>query len=107
VICAVCRREARGFGFSPSLIRVKAPTVLLCSRQCQDIVARLKGMIDASEHERAALTAAGISGGEYVERTGRTDLTLWSAEEWSVLIDVIVTAYQDHLRAAHADDVLR
>jgi hypothetical protein len=107
VICAVCRREARGFGFSPSLIRVKAPTVLLCSRQCQDIVARLKGMIDASEHERAALTAAGISGGEYVERTGRTDLTLWTAEEWSVLIDVIVTAYQDHLRAAHADDVLR
>jgi hypothetical protein len=86
---------------------VKAHTVLLCSRQCQDIVARLKGMIDASEHERAALTAAGISGGEYVERTGRTDLTLWSAEEWSVLIDVIVTAYQDHLRAAHADDVLR
>jgi len=64
-------------------------------------------MIDASEHERAALTAAGILGGEYVERTGRTDLTLWSAEEWSVLIDVIVTAYQDHLRAAHADDVLR
>ncbi len=81
--------------------------MLLCSRQCQDIVARLKGMIDASEHERAALAAAGISGGEYVERTGRTDLTLWSAEEWSLLIDVIVTAYQDHLRAAHADDVLR
>jgi hypothetical protein len=107
VICAVCRREARGFGFSPSLIRVKAPNVLLCSRQCQDIVARLKGMIDASEHERAALTAAGISGGEYVERTGRTDLALWSTEEWSVLIDVIVTAYQDHLRAAHADDALR
>ena len=64
-------------------------------------------MIDASEHERAALAVAGISGGEYVERTGRTDLALWSAEEWSVLIDVIVTAYQDHLRAAHADDVLR
>ena len=103
-MCAVCRRDARGYGYAPELIRISAPAVKLCSRRCQDIAARLKGMIDPNKHEAAALVAASTSGGAYVELTGKTDLATWTEQEWSTLIDVIVTSFQDFLREAYADD---
>ncbi len=104
MLCAICRRDARGFGFAPHLIRVAAPTVKLCSMRCMDIAARLKGMINPNKHEAAALDAASQAGGVYVELLSRTDLTTWSEQEWGRLVDVIVTEYQDTLRRAYADD---
>ena len=59
-------------------------------------------MIDPNEHEEAALRHAGQIGGEYVESVGRTDLSAWSEKEWATLIDVVVTAFQDKLREAYA-----
>ena len=103
-MCAVCRRDARGYGFAPELIRISAPAVKLCSRRCQDIAARLKGMIDPNKHEANALAAAGMSAGAYVEEIGKTDLASWTEQEWATLIDVAVTAFQDFLRQAYADD---
>ena len=61
-------------------------------------------MIDPNTHELNALAAAGAEGGAYVESLGKTDLALFTAQEWSTLIEVIVTAFQDHLREAYADD---
>ena len=61
-------------------------------------------MIDPNQHETNALAAAGATGGEYVESIAKTDLAAFTEHEWSTLIDVIVTAYQDHLRTAYADD---
>lgn len=107
MLCAICKREARGYGFAPRYIKVDAPDVNLCSRRCQDITARLKGMIDPNVHEIDALAAAAQSGGAFVERTGKTDLAQWRADEWSQLVEVIVTAYQDRLRSAYADEPLR
>ncbi len=104
MLCAVCRRDARGFGFVAALIGVEAPAVKLCSMRCMDLARRLKGVIKPNQHEAAALEAAAQAGGARVEAIGRTDLATWSAEEWAALIDVIVTAFQDHLRAAYADD---
>ena len=104
MLCAICRRDARGWGFAPGLIGVDAPAVKLCSRYCQDLAARLKGMINTNQHEVNALAAAGQSGGAYVEAIAKTDLATWSEEDWATLIDVVVTAFQDHLRAAYADD---
>lgn len=104
MLCAICRRDARGFGFAPALIRIHAPAVKLCSRRCQDIAARLKGMIDPNQHEVNALAAACLTGGAYVESVGRTDLFAWTEAEWATLVEVIVTAFQDHLRTAYADD---
>jgi hypothetical protein len=104
MLCAICRRDARGFGFAPALIRVEGPSVKLCSRRCQDLVARWKGMIDPNKHETAALAAAAVTGGEYVEAIGKTDLATWTVPEWATLVDTIVTAFQDSLRAAYADD---
>ena len=104
MMCAICRRDARGFGFAPHLIRVRAPSVKLCSMRCQDIAARLKGMIDPNTHELNALAAAGNAGGAYIESLAKTDLAQFSAQEWATLVEVIVTAFQDHLRNAYADD---
>jgi hypothetical protein len=107
MLCAICKRDARGYGFAPRYIKVAAPDVKLCSRRCQDITARLKGMIDPNVHEIDALAAAAQSGGAFVEKTGKTDLAQWSAQEWTNLIDVIVTSFQDSLRQAYADEPVR
>jgi len=104
MICAICRRDARGFGFEPRLIGVPAPAVKLCSRTCQNITTRLTGMINPNLHEQNALEAASAAGGAYVESLGRTDLASWTPEEWATLIDVVITRFQDSLRTAYADD---
>lgn len=103
MLCAVCRREDRGFGYSTRLTRQRSRGLRLCSMRCLDIVTRLKGMINPNEHEAAALCQASAVGGEYVESLGRTDLAQWSAQEWATLIDVVVTAFQDHLREAYTE----
>jgi hypothetical protein len=61
-------------------------------------------MIDPNKHEVNALAAASNSAGAYVGSIAKTDLATWSQEEWSTLIDVTVTAFQDFLSAAYADD---
>lgn len=61
-------------------------------------------MINPNQHENNALAAACQSGGEYVESIAKTDLANFTAVEWSTLIDVVVTAFQDSLRTAYADD---
>ena len=61
-------------------------------------------MIDPNQHETNALAAACQRGGEYVESLSKTDLATFTAVEWSTLIDVVVTAFQDSLRTAYADD---
>ena len=61
-------------------------------------------MIDPNQHETNALAVACQTGGEYVESIAKTDLASFTAVEWSTLIDVVVTAFQDSLRTAYADD---
>ena len=51
-----------------------------------------------------ALAAAGAEGGSYIESLAKTDLAQFTAKEWATLVDVIVTAFQDHLRAAYDAD---
>lgn len=104
MMCALCRRDARGFGFAPVLIGMEGPIRKLCSMRCMQITARLKGMIDPNKHEVNALAAASRMGGEYIESIAKTDLAAFTEAEWSTLIDVLITAFQDHLRAAYADD---
>ena len=104
MMCAVCRRDARGFGYAPALVRMDGPLRKLCSMRCMNITARLAGMIDPNKHEVNALAAASRSGGEYIESIAKTDLAAFNEAEWSTLIEVLVTAFQDHLRIAYSDD---
>ena len=61
-------------------------------------------MIDPNTHELNALVAASAEGGAYVESLAKTDLALFTAQEWATLIEVIVTAYLDSLHRAYGED---
>lgn len=98
-LCAVCRREGRGFGFQPPLIGLKGASLPACSMTCLDIIARRRGtMIDPTPNERAAIRYAGEMGGEYLESLGRTDLARLSEGEWLTFVEAVVTGYCDRLR---------
>jgi hypothetical protein len=101
--CAVCRRGVRGLAWLDVRFAVSDPRRdtsfrRLCSRRCQDICHRRRGMVDPTRHERAAMQHAVAMAGELIESLGRTELMAWSAEEFATLIEVIVTAFTDHLR---------
>lgn len=59
-------------------------------------------MIDASDNEKAGLDAANEMAGEYLEWLKKTDLATFTPEEFSQLVEVIVTGYQDKLIEIHA-----
>src|SRR5262245_32930919 len=104
-VCAVCRREPRGFGWFDARYRISDPRRdasrrELCSSLCQDLFHRSTGMIDPTPNERAAVLRGGEVAGQYLDRLGRTDLAQLSVEEWHTLIEVIVTGFFDHLQAA-------
>jgi len=61
-------------------------------------------MIDPTPNEQDALNEGGLSGGEYLDALGQTDLAELSLEDWQAFIEVIVTAYCDHLRDLAARD---
>lgn len=61
-------------------------------------------MIDPNKHETQALATACQTGGEYVESLAKTDLASFTPAEWETLVDVVVTAFQDALRSAYAQD---
>ena len=54
-------------------------------------------MVDPDEHEIAAIAAASLMAGEYLESIGKTDLAVLSEAEWLTLLEVVITAYQDEL----------
>jgi Family of unknown function (DUF6511) len=103
MICPVCRRASRGFGWFDAQLGIGDPRRdqsrrWLCSLTCQDICHRRRGMIDPTGHERAAMDHAVEKAGEHIESLGRTDLMSWSPDEFATLIEVIVTAFTDRLR---------
>jgi len=61
-------------------------------------------VIDPSPHEMQALAAASAQGGAYIESLAKTDLAQFTAQEWATLVEVIVSAFQDHLCQAYAND---
>lgn len=109
--CAVCARQPRGFGwFNPAYPvgdpRRDTSRRRFCSMRCQAVfVARLSPtggpMVDPTDLEKAAMAAALVPLGEYVASIGMDrPLSAYSREEALTLIEVAVTAFQDHLRAA-------
>ena len=54
-------------------------------------------MIDANEHELAAMLNASDRAGEFIETVGATDMAAWSREQWGQFIEVICTGYVDKL----------
>ncbi len=109
--CAVCCRQARGFGYFnarwPYRSAARDESWQFCSMRCQHAFSQLMDktegyMIDPTEMERAAMQACLKPLGERVAELG-IDQTLADYHRDGVLqlIETVVTAYQDHMVAEH------
>ena len=110
--CIVCHRQAKGYGWFNTRRKRGDPQRysdqwVFCSRCCQESFSKLMNktegqMIDPSEMEIAAMRACLAPLGEYVGDIGmQRPLADYSRDEVLMLIDVVVTAYQDCMVAEH------
>lgn len=89
MICYICTRESRGFGFSPAIAKRPGNDTYYCSMRC------LK-MRDKTKSETEALEGASRYGGEYFEEQGIA--VSCSREQWMQFIECVVTGWTDTLR---------
>ena len=112
MICAVCSREARHLGwFNPRLKRGDPARYsdrwVFCSMACQNAFSKIMNktegrMTDPSEMEVAAMRSCLEPLGRYVGAIGmQRSLAEYSKDDILTLIQVVVTAYQDHMLAEH------
>ncbi len=114
--CAICSRQARGFGcYNPALPRTNprrySDRWVFCSMRCMTAYARLMDritslqenpVIDPSDMEIAAIGAAIIPLGDYVTSIGMDrPLADYRKEEILRLIEVVIDAYQAHMLDEH------
>ena len=110
--CIVCHRQAKGYGWFNTRRKRGDPQRysdqwVFCSRCCQESFSKLMNktegqMIDPSDMEIAAMRACLAPLGEYVGEIGmQRPLADYSRDEVLMLIDVVVTAYQDCMVAEH------
>jgi len=111
MLCAVCRRPTRGFGwFDPVRSKQPRPSVWFCSMACQGFWTRLArerwAMVDLTEQEKAAIRAAVKPVAEIMEEIGwQVRLADLSEAQVLTLIEVAVGGFQDamHAMAANAE----
>ena len=109
-LCAVCMREARGFGYCHGLRHDRHPHYRFCSRRCQDIGAEIakrnNGMIDKTARERQAIRDARASFAEALNSLGLMEPFFHrTPEDIDRLIEAAVTGYIDSMgrQAAHKE----
>jgi hypothetical protein len=116
VTCAVCSRQARGFGYFNAALhrcdpRRHSDRWVFCSMRCMNafakVMARLTSVqedavIDPSDLELAAMRAALAPLGDYVASIGMDrPLAKYGREEVLRLVEVVVDAYQAHMLVEH------
>ncbi len=110
--CAVCSRQAKGYGWFNPRLKASDPARtsdrwVFCCRRCQDAFCHLMNktegrMIDPSDMEIAAMQACLQPLGEYVGEIGmQRPLAEYTREEVLTLIETVVTAYQDRMLEEH------
>lgn len=114
--CAVCSREARGFGYFNAALHRTDPRRysdrwVFCSMRCMHAFARVMerltcveegAVLDPSDLELAALRAALAPLGDYVASLGMDrPLADYRKEEVLRLVEVVVDAYQAHMLDEH------
>jgi hypothetical protein len=60
-------------------------------------------MTDPNQAEVAAMEHASYCGGQFIEGIGRTDMAVWSGDEWQSFISAICGGYVDSLLRQQAD----
>lgn len=59
-------------------------------------------MVDPTEHELAAMSAASDLAGEFIESVKETDMANWTREQWGQFIEIICGGYVESLCAQQA-----
>lgn len=96
--CAVCRRQAGQWGYSP---RAHSPILWLCSDPvCLGSGSKVYTMSEREMtiFEIKARNEAGAKAGAYLDKIGRTDLGTLNEEEWFRFLTLVVTGFEDSLR---------
>jgi hypothetical protein len=106
-ICAVCAREAHGFGYVHWLQHDRYPYHRFCSLRCQDagsaIAERNNGMIDKTAREAKAIRDARMLFAEALTDLGLMDPFFHrTAADIDRLIEAAVTGYVDSMLAQGA-----
>lgn len=114
--CAVCSRQARGFGYFNASLRRSDPRRyfdrwVFCSMRCMNAFSKVMerltsvqedAVIDPSDLEIAAMRAALAPLGDYVSTLGMgRPLADYRKEEVLRLVEVVVDAYQARMLDEH------
>ncbi len=114
--CAICSREARGFGYFNSALcrsdpRRYSDRWVFCSMRCMNAFSKVMkqltsvqvdAVIDPSDLELAAMRAALAPLGDFVSTIGMDrPLADYRKEEVLRLVEVVVDAYQAHMLDEH------
>jgi hypothetical protein len=105
-VCAICRRRAAGFGYSPRAHAI-SNTIWLCgSEYCHRAAKEFYAMSaqQFDEYELGALLEAGRNAGGYLDEIGKTDLAHLSGEEWREFLFRLLTGYEQVLRRKLLND---
>src|ERR671918_242042 len=107
--CAICRREARGFGYVHQLRHDLYPTYRFCSLPCLNagaaIAGRQAGMIDKTEMEQQAIKDARRPFAEALTELGLMEHFLdLSAEQIDQLIEATVDGFQQSMQCQALND---
>lgn len=102
ILCAICNREARGFGFCLALRFDLYPHHHFCSMRCLDhgaaIATETNGMIDKTAREIQALKDARRPFAEALTELGLMPVFHdRKAEDIEQLIEAVVTGYVDSM----------
>lgn len=112
MICGICSRQAKGYGWFNPRTHCLDPARynrkwIFCSRRCQQVFCTLASnlenpMIDTTEMELSAMHLCLEPLGNYVSVIGmHRSLAEYTRDEILGLIDVVVTNYQENMVAEH------
>ena len=93
MICDICGREARGFGYSSKLARTNGKPGVACSMKHLNKIKEVDGMIDVTNNEVEAALHGGRMGGEYLDELGKTNLAALTKEEWTQFLLCVVGGF--------------
>jgi Family of unknown function (DUF6511) len=99
-VCAICRRRAAGFGYTPRKHAIGNVVWLCGSEYCHRAAKEFYAMSAErfDEYELGAMLEAGRDAGGYLDKIGKTDLKLLSGEEWREFLSRLLTGYEHALR---------
>jgi len=96
-VCGVCACLAGGFGYAPSDRR--RPIWVCDDPDCLTLARETYTMrqVEWIEIELQAIRDAGNHAGEWLDRTGKTDLATLTPDEWEAFCKHMVASYRSQL----------